>query len=329
MFFVDNEEPRRRPAAGRWALASGGAAGDNRGVHHRPSIALLLALAVAACGQSPGATDEPGAVRLPLEPVTRLTGELHLHQFPLGAHAWAAFVAEPIPVEKVNGDQLFSLGTAVTASEGACRLWRRPRCPAGCAPGTYCTANDTCTPVVNPAYIDGGAIRVTGSRVKDPIQLWFEGAQTSYRADPPPGQLPLFGGGELLRIDGGSGATRLQGVLAAPAPLTIKSPAPDKPLHLPQDDALPVTWDPGVAALVVVAVSASTAEGDWANIRCVGPDAGQLTVPPSLMGMLPPPPRTIRLEVERDNEVLLKTVTPGVGLLTHAAFSAWINGSDP
>lgn len=294
----------------------------------RTTLLALCGCAAACAPAGVGSGDAGAPLRLPLEPIDRFAGELHLHQFPAGGHAWAAFVAEAVPVARVHGDQLYSLDTAVTATEGACQLWRRPICQPACTDGTFCIGPDTCTPLNPMKYIDGGAVHVTGSRIKDPIELWFVSGDSSYAADPPPGAARLFAGDELLRIEGGQGPTRLSGVIPAPAPVQLLEPAPEGPLHLPSGDALHVRWDPGSAALVVAAISVSTASGDWGNIRCVGPDSGRMTVPPSLMAGLPPPPRSNRFELERDNEVLLKTVTPGLGMLAHAAYSAWINGED-
>src|SRR5262249_54468751 len=105
----------------------------------RAPLPFVLAAILAGCGPATdGAPDDAGALHLPLDPVTLFVGELHLHQFPAGGHAWAAFVGAPLPVADVHSDQLFSLETAVTASEGTCRLWRRPICDGGCPGGSYC-----------------------------------------------------------------------------------------------------------------------------------------------------------------------------------------------
>ena len=46
------------------------------------------------------------------------------------------------------------------------------------------------------------------------------------------------------------------------------------------------------------------------------------------MSRLPPPPRGIRLELEREEQRLIKTVTPGEGVMAHAAYSAWRNATE-
>jgi hypothetical protein len=50
-------------------------------------------------------------------------------------------------------------------------------------------------------------------------------------------------------------------------------------------------------------------------------------VPEPLIARLPPPPRSMSLEVERDEERILPTARAGAGLLVHAAHSDSISGS--
>ena len=78
---------------------------------------------------------------------------------------------------------------------------------------------------------------------------------------------------------------------------------------------------------MILTLSASTPTV-YGSIRCVTADIGSLDVPASLMQALPPPPRTTRLELERDDQRVLKTITPTVGILAHAAFSTWENGKE-
>jgi hypothetical protein len=315
---------------------------DGLALRERPSdnpqvrLPALLVLALAGCGAAPGAeaaVDAGPSVALPRDPVTSLIGELHLHEFPLGGHAWAAFIDTPVPVAGVSSDQLVVLDTAPTATAGSCILFGSPVCHTDCGPSAFCYAPDTCRPFTPLKYLDGGAIDITGSRLHPRIHLWYTDADTGYASDPPPGADLLFAGGELLRVDGGAGATRLAGVIPAPEPVVVRAPDLTAPLHIPTSTPLDVRWDASGAAEVVILISVSrqggaAGEGDYATIRCVGPDGGEATVPASLLAALPPPPRSVRLEVERDNQLFLKTVTPGVGVLVHAAFSAWENGAE-
>jgi hypothetical protein len=329
------------PAAGsglRGAVAGGAPLGHDgpmrRVAWQRIGGGLLLPLAcglvacgLVACGAG-GAG--PGAVSLPAEPVTELVGELHLHQFPLGSHAWAAFVQSAVPVANVRDDQLVQLDTAPTAVEGPCTLYRRPTCQPDCAADSYCAAPDRCRPIPEVIYVNGGPLRVGGSRLHDPIRLDFTSGDTGYASDPPPGDAQLFAGGELLTVSGGSGPDQLAGRLRAPLAVQVIRPSLQPPFHLPLpgQGPLEIAWNAGDAALVVIYATASRADGDYGLIRCVVPDVGQAVIPTSLLARMPGPPRDNRLEVERDNEQILKTVTPGRGLYAHAAYSAWANGSD-
>jgi hypothetical protein len=291
--------------------------------------AAMLAAAMAGCGVSARAPT-PGSDRplLPDDPVTSLVGELHLHQFPLGSHAWAAFIAEALPTSAVRDDQLIQLDQVPTATAGLCTLWRRPVCTPACQGGAYCAGTDLCRTVPPVLYVDGGPIAIRGSLLQPLISLVFTAADTGYQSTPPPGRALLFGGGEVLDVEGGQGPYRLAGALPAPTWLSVSQPDLGAPLHVPTTGPLELRWDAGTAALVVILVNASRSDGDYGVIRCVGPDSGSATVPAELLAGLPSPPRDNRIEIERDNELILKTVTPGVGIYTHAAFSAWAVGSD-
>lgn len=286
---------------------------------------LVIGFCLAGCGAPAPPPDDPLA--LPAAPVTRLAGELHLHQFPLGAHAWAAFLEFPIDAHSVHNDQLVELDTAPAATDGTCTLYPRPDCTPACPGDNYCSANQKCSPIPLFQYIDGGPLTITGSRLAPTIRLWFASEASGYGADPPPGLAPLFQGGETLSVRGGTGPTQLRGTLNAPRPVQLIAPDPAADLHLPRA-AFSVRWTPENAALMVLTISASHDDGSYAWIRCVTADTGTLDVPASLMNALPPPPRAIRIELERDDERVLKTITPGLGILAHAAFSAWKNGTD-
>ena len=73
--------------------------------------ALLL---LGACGGGPAkaATEDP---QLPGDSVTSVVGEIHLHQFPLGAHGWATFIEPPVPLAELHGAELVHLGHAESA----------------------------------------------------------------------------------------------------------------------------------------------------------------------------------------------------------------------
>ena len=92
-------------------------------------VAFAATASLPACGDDPRPTHDAGAATT----ITRLVGEIHLHQFPLGSHAWAAFLAEPIPTDRTVGDQLVAYEPAPTRVEGPCTLYVQPTCTPRCA----------------------------------------------------------------------------------------------------------------------------------------------------------------------------------------------------
>jgi hypothetical protein len=283
--------------------------------------ALWLAALVAGCGGSD--------FTLPAEPVTQLVGELHLHQFPLGAHGWVAFVSDPVPLLDVHSDQLVVFETAPTQMEGVCTLYVTPTCTPECAYDQYCYAPGDCRALVPVQYVDGGEVDIVGSRIVPEIRMWWDPSVASYDTYPMPGSALLFAGSEELHVDGGTGDYRLRGTLLAPALVDVLAPDLTQPLRLDGSAPLDVRWTPDTATQMVLTLSASSdGLGGAAIIRCVTSDTGTMTVPASLLAALPPSPRHERFELERDQQTNIKTVRPGMGLLAHAAHSVWRNDTE-
>ncbi|MSP61752.1 MAG: hypothetical protein EXR72_15740 [Myxococcales bacterium] len=283
----------------------------------------LCASALAGCGST-----EHDAQRAESVPITALVGQISLHQFPLGGHAWAGFLATPVPLEEVHGDQIIQYEYPRTATVGSCALFVQPRCQPECAGASHCTGPDRCTPLERVTWVDAGEVRVTGSRIVPTIRMWYGGPASVYEADPMPGSALLFQGGERLQIRGGTGAFAHAGTVAAPPPVVVTAPDLSRDLHLPRDEALEVTWVGEGGAAIVVLITASTADRGSSYIRCVTADIGSLTVPRAIIAGLPAPPRSTRFEVERDEERIFRTARPGIGVLVHAAQSTWKNGGD-
>lgn len=277
----------------------------------------------------PAAAPDPGD-RSGIANITHLAGALFLHEFPASGHGTLNVVDEPISLAELDGREPFSLPYAPTERLGSCWLYLKPRCTPECAAGTLCTAPGRCTPVIPLRNLDLGEVRVTGSLTVPLIRLWFAAPEYSYNVDPAPGAAKLYAGGERLEVSGGRGPYALRGSWPAPVPVVVYEPAEEHPLHLPTSGPFAIRWEPAGASLMVVQLIASTADGAWGNIRCLVPDSGSFTVPASLVSALPPPPRSVRYELERDEELLLPLqLGPGVGMLVHAAFTAWQNGTDP
>lgn len=262
--------------------------------------------------------------------ITHLAGTLFLHEFPASGHGTLNVVDEPISLAELDGREPFSLPYEPARRLGPCWLYLKPSCTPACSGGDLCTAPGRCTPNIPLRNLDVGEVRVTGSRAVPLIRLWFTAPEYSYEVDPAPGAAKLYVGGERLEVSGGRGPYALRGSWPAPIPVVVYEPAEQQPLHLPRSGPFTVRWEPAGASLMVVQLIASTADGTWGNLRCLVPDSGAFTVPASLIEALPPPPRSVRFELERDEELLLPLqLGAGVGMLVHAAFTAWQNGTDP
>ena len=289
-------------------------------------VAMVAIASLPACGDDPRPTRDAGAAPAA---VTKLVGEIHLHQFPLGSHAWAAFLAEPVPTDRTVGDQLVAYEPAPTLVDGPCTLYVQPTCTPRCGADTICLAHDVCTPLRPVRYIDGGDVDVTGSSLHDRIHMFFVDARGPYDADPAPGRGQLFAGGERLEVRGGRGDLAFGGVLAAPQAVRVTDPDLARDLRLPPDAPLTLAWDSDRSLQIVVLISVSSSvDGRAADIRCSTSDTGGLTIPRAMIAALPPPPRDERLEIERNDERTFSTGRPGVGVIVHVAQSTWKNGTE-
>jgi hypothetical protein len=278
---------------------------------------------------SPAGTTHGDSDAAPPADVTSLVGEVHIHQFPRGSHAWATFLDAPVPLSAQKGDSITELDTAPTKIDGPCVLYQTPVCSPNCTGATYCSAADTCSPLSPPTYVDGGEVDVTGSQLVPTVRLWAEGAQASYRSDPAPGAVQLFAGGELLAFADTTASFAFTGQLPAPVAVAVTQPDMTQPLHLPASGPLPLAWvTEHTDEMVVRVYASSTATGQSAYIRCDTSDTGALTVAADLVAGLPAPPRSTRLEIERTEVRIFSTDRPGIGVLTHAAQTSWENGQD-
>ncbi len=294
-----------------------------------PTLWLLIGCTTSLAVLDPAAAPDDGVGSGGVN-ITHLAGALFLHDFPASGHGTLNVVAEPISLAELDGREPFSLPYEPSVRLGSCWLYLKPRCTPECADGALCTGPGRCTPITPLRNLDMGEVQVTGSRAVPLIRLWFNRPEYSYDVDPAPGAAKLYVGGERLEVSGGRGPYALRGSWPAPLPVVVYEPAEQQPLHLPTSGPFAVRWEPAGASLMVVQLIASRADGTWGNIRCLVPDSGSFTVPASLVEALPAPPRSVRYELERDEELLLPLkLGPGVGMLVHAAFTAWQNGTDP
>ena len=308
----------------------------------RVGFAGIVALgAVVSCGGGRGGaassgTADDGGIEAPAgddaagspDVVTELVGEIHMHQFPLGMHAWAAFVQPSVPIDGFAGQSITEIDTRATLVEGGCTLFVAPMCSPQCQGASYCWDTNTCRPLPKWTDFDAGEIDVTGSLDVPLMRFFFDASIDSYASDPPPGMGKLFEGGEQLVLSGGTGDWALKSELPAPPPVIVTAPSFQQPLHLPSSGALDVRWQSAGTDEVDVLISVSTSDGHAADVRCVTSDTGELVVPADFVARFPAPPRSTRLEVERSEQRIVPVAKRGYGVLAHAAFSAWMDGAD-
>jgi hypothetical protein len=294
----------------------------------------VAALLVLGCSASRAATraddagDDASAPPSPSSsPVVTVAGEVHLHEFPSGGHAWADFTSTPRDVSELRGDSLFELDSEPTKIEGPCTLFTIPTCTPACASGTFCYADGDCAPIPQTTYVDAGAVVVIGSSTVPEIRLFTNGG-TTYVADPAPGTTKLYAGGELLDVGGCDGDYEFHGQLPAPKPVTVTLPDLTQPLAIPLDGPLDLAWQSEDTDQIEVYLTASTSGGSGGVVRCVTTDGGALRVPVDLVAALPRPPRSTRLEIVRVEQRVFAMKRAGYGVLVHAAQSTWKNGQD-
>lgn len=294
--------------------------------HALVPAAFVALVGGAACSSSRAPVDDflPPSTA----PVVAAVGELHLHQFPLGSHAWAAFVDAPVPLAQIAADELAVIQTKPTQVSSGCELYQPAHCSPACASNAFCEADGVCKSLPLAKYVDAGDVHVTGSATLPALRLFFDPASGSYASDPPPGATKLFDGGERLVVRGGHGRWSFEAAIPAPKAVVVTAPDLSLDLHLPLDAAFDVAWQSESASSIVVTINASRADGDYGYVRCATSDTGKLSVPREMMAALPRPPRDIRLEVERQEQKAFPTATDGLGVIVHAAQSTWKNGAE-
>jgi hypothetical protein len=253
----------------------------------------------------------------PVGPVERLVGEVTLHEFQDWTHAWAVFVDPGTPVEEVDAAAILTLPPLPARQVGPCAVTRGPVCRAGCPAGSFCRADEECAAYPVRRTFDAGPIDIEGGGA--PLRLAYAAADGLYDSTPPPGPGHLFEGGErlALRFGGGAGVPALTTTFAAPTALELT--APSLPLAaVPRDFA----WTPGDAELieVLLAVSSDVDATAWTVARCLAADAGVFQLPDAVAQALPPPPRSVHLEVTRNAERVL-AIGGGRGILVHAGYT--------
>jgi hypothetical protein len=286
--------------------------------------ALTLAVALGGC-DSNGGSVEPSIGDV------RLIGELTLHELlpPDWTHAWAAFLDPSGPLAPADAESALTTLPEPTPSVGTCEVITAETCQLRCPPGTICRWNRCETTKPQP-FVEAGLVHVTGGRGPlSPMSLAF-GPQTGiYGSVPPPGPGFLFTGGEIVDItfDGGGPLPGMHAQFESPAPLEVTEPDLEA-LHLPTSGPLHLAWNAAHRTALELALGASSnTNADSRIVRCTLEDNGAFDVAPEILGQLPPPPRSIHLELSRLN----RQVSPAGlnrAVLIHGGFTAGGNGSD-
>ncbi|MCU1283549.1 MAG: hypothetical protein JWM53_7095 [bacterium] len=291
----------------------------------RPAILLLaLALALGACSGS-GGSDPPSLA----DP--RLIGELTLHELfpPNWTHAWAVFLDPSGPLPPANADAALTMVPKTTPAVGQCELITESTCTIQCPADTVCHWG-SCANAKPLPLVDAGLVHVTGGMgPSSPMSLAFAPPFGIYESTPPPGPAYLFAGGEILDIsfDGGGPIPPIQTKLETPVWLDVT--APDlRAVHLPKAGALHVAWN-GVhrTAIEFVLVVSSNTSGASVIVRCTLEDTGTFDLAPELIAQVPPPPRSVHLELSR----LTRQLAPAGSnrsVLLHGGFTVAGNGTD-
>jgi hypothetical protein len=288
------------------------------------SAAVALMLGLGAC------SGDGGSQKTSLADA-RLIGELTLHELlpPDWTHAWAAFLDPSGPLAPEDAESALTMLPEPTPAVGACEIVTAATCNLQCPQDTICQWN-RCVTTKPLRYIEAGMIHVSGGQGPlSPMSFTFGPEGGIYESAPPPGPGFLFTGGEIIDIlfDGSGPLPAMHAQFESPAALEVTSPDL-RALHLPKSGALHLAWN-GVhrTALEFVLSVSSNTSSDASIVRCTLADDGVFDVGPEILAQLPPPPRSIHLELSRLNRQV-SPAGPNHGILIHGGFTVGANGTD-
>lgn len=258
---------------------------------------LLIASFLIGCSSEELVARAPGVV-----------AEVHLHQYDFGSHAAAGFIEGRVPFRDELDEMLVNFAVPPALVEGACRLSVPQLCSPTCAGGTHYCSEGQCLPYQQLQFRDEGPVIVTGSSHVEKLTLTFNARARSYYADRP-FSAPLFAAGDLLTIE----AATFRAEVRAPARPNLLTP-----LLLPSEGPYRVEWEPGQGT-IALKLHAAAPNGAAASIVCIDEDRGSITVPASMLARVPPPPRTVQLEVERRARRRIPLLGDDLAVVTLAA----------
>jgi hypothetical protein len=277
------------------------------------AAALGMVISVLACGNLP----QRG-------PIDTLDGEVTVHGFADWTHAWGVFVEPGVPASSVHLDTMLALPLAPAATVGPCTILPSPRCPQGCAPGTFCQTGGACEPAPAWTFLDEGAVTVSGGQGGIAVErLAFDAATGLYASTPPAGSGRFIAGGERVTVSFASGVAPTDSSLRAPTP--VEDVVVPSPLRF-APTGFHVGWTPGRAELIEILLVASNGV-DTTTVRCLSDDGGAFDVPAAAIAAMPPAPRALHFEVTRSTEELLPTRGTH-GVRVHTGFTFVVEGSE-
>lgn len=177
------------------------------------------------------------------------------------------------------------------AAQAAFRIWTElPAC-------TTLASNDTCELTFcehrgTSTRLSAGTIRLTGGQHDVTLE---PSRELEYRYETPPGDETVFAGGEALTVsvDGSPDIPAFERTLTAPSKLTLLAPDVSDPSNIVIDPTqdLVVRWEGASAGEVIFDLSVEDYRTERVHqVRChEDPANGGLTIPASMLALLPPP----------------------------------------
>ena len=243
----------------------------------RPGIALLVALAGAACGNSADDSDQADAS--PPASGVACPAAAHVGSFAVIVNDEYTAVQGTVR----NGVTPF-LVAEVVSSDGLCQLLEPPSlfCDPACAPGTTCDSTGAC--IATPVAISVGAVTISG--LNDPVEM-DPGPPVYYYINSGTLTHPAFAEGDAIEL-AASGAGEV-----APFALAGRGIAelvmPDTAVSIATDAPAQLSWTaPGPQGLATIHINLNIAQhgGTPGWIECEVADTGQFTIPVGLTNTL-------------------------------------------
>jgi len=291
-------------------------------------IFAAMSCGIAACSPGTGAFDATAVDVAALADGAAdaaLVAEFHVHQARTGTTVSGGYLSRAVDPAAIVRGHIVLVRSPVVRRDGPCIATRSPVCDPPCVGVARCDATEHCVLVEPLGYVDGGPVALRGADDSLRADLWFDRTDRAYRPTIPPGPRRLLVADERARFVGGEGNLAFDAIVTAPTPVTISVPDPASGVHVAAGADLAIRWNAGSSGVVSVTLVAS-ANGRSVTISCEMPDAGGFAVPAAMLDILPPPPRSLRLDVERIASIVQPAVGRGLSAFVHVTESDWRTG---